>query len=293
MQTSLLIKVLAAGLIVAGCGENEPRCVGGAVHSDAGLCECPRGTTWHSGSGSCDADVDGSAGPAAIQDETGLRAGAAPEKLPMHDGGQEPLPSEPATDASTLDAGATEMVSDASRESAVAADTGASANVILDLASHQPPSSIPAGSWPAQMRNGHFRFSWTPSFPSSAIPTGRADGGFSLFEFGDAITDTSNGQLGNRLALEKQGTACAALLHVYPYTYLIAPALEFEAGKPIEYEIDLPRGTWTIRGASSGNGTLSAGGALSWPDGTLYVGKSTDPEIADFAGTISNVEGLP
>jgi hypothetical protein len=52
-------------------------------------------------------------------------------------------------------------------------------------------------------------------------------------------------------------------------------------------------GTRTIRGATSGNGIVSAGVGITWPKATLQVGHSTDADLSDYTGTISNVEGLP
>jgi hypothetical protein len=188
--------------------------------------------------------------------------------------------AQPVVDSGSPDAGA----------DAAARDTGTppSGSVILDLSAAPPPSSFPVGSWPSQqMRTGKWRFSWTPTFPSNALPV--ADNSYIvLLQFGGSVSAPE------AVWLERQGDVCKAWITATSSqaTLSIRP-LVFSAGQTITYEIDAGRGVWTVSGASSGDGTYQWNTGFGWPDGTLWVGRSNEPGVGLFSGDFSNVESVP
>jgi hypothetical protein len=193
-----------------------------------------------------------------------------------------PLDAAVADAGETLDSAAVDAGSDAANPGT---DAG-NASVVLDLSTHQPPTTIPAGEWPAQMRTGHWRFTWTPNFASNAVPVDMRPNVI-LFQFGG--TENTN----DAIWLEKQGTNCKAWVTTDSGVLLAITSLVFSAGQPISYELDLAQGRWTVSGATAGNGTLSNGGPFSWPNATLFVGRSPGGLFERFMGTFSNVEAVP
>jgi hypothetical protein len=185
---------------------------------------------------------------------------------------------------------AAQPIIDSGSPDAGAPDAGpqAPASVILDLSAAPPPSSFPVGSWPSQqMRTGKWRFSWTPTFPSNALPV--ADNSYIvLFQFGGSVSAPE------AVWLERQGDVCKAwITSTSSQATLDIRPLVFSAGQTITYEIDAGRGLWTVSGASSGDGTYQWNTGFGWPDGTLWVGRSNEPGVGLFSGDFSNVESVP
>lgn len=298
--------VAACSVLVFGTACNDSlHCEEKGAVEKAGSCTCPAGKQPDETGASCVAISDDGATPPTGDAQVARDAASSiTEDLdaasdPPHDARTEVAP-DAASDANDagedLDARAADarsappMEPDAGSDAAAAEagppDSGRlDPSVILDLSNKQPPTTIPAGEYPAQMRTGHWRFTWTPNFPSTAVPVdGRPN--VILFQFG-GTADSSDA-----IWLQKQETVCKAWV-TSDSGVLLSSHIVFSAGQPITFELDLAAGTWTVTGATSGNGTFSHGAAFSYPNATLYVGRSPAGAMERFMGTFSNIVGVP
>jgi hypothetical protein len=155
------------------------------------------------------------------------------------------------------------------------------APIILDLTTHQAPSSI---ATPAGMLGSWFQFSFVPSNASNT-----ADASEPLFAFNSTGGGGDYVLLSRTAGITTLTTSCNSAIPSGS-TYVSA-VLSYAAGQIITLNINPAAGTMEILGATTGNGVYTSSKPWAWPAGTLYVGTFSGGGL--FPGTISDVVNQP
>ena len=151
--------------------------------------------------------------------------------------------------------------------------------VILDLSSHQPPSTLTSGNWPATMRTGRWQFTFTPSYASGAAPE----------QFYVLLNFASNTPVGDIYLADDSINGRAELWFPGANGYELLTHVTFAAAQTVTVELNIPTGQVVVSGATAGNGTFAFTNApSSYADGNLDIGHIGSAYV--FPGTIGNVE---